>query len=600
MVAAFCGLLLSQAIDAQQATQFIALMQKAGSLAREAKWHGAIAAAQAAFEEPVGDFERIDAALLKTRLQRADHDLPGARQTLDVAMGLVQKSGDRDLIQDVQAYAARLALQAKDRRAALAHLHEALAAAHVDPQDWVEQDEGARLLFAPAGLVVPTLDGGFVRTKLQPASRRLGSGTSWLIYQSVADAPAIEASVFLSYRDQPVEPLATQLKDASISLLPEGATDLEGAPLPTQVAAPQLHRMARFLDPGGTQRIGGVWLASQGPWELRLTASWSAEQDAQARPAVGAWLAAIEWPKLATDFQPAGSWFARQQEVDDALSRQNWAAVDRLTAQALPLALFPGERAQMLSAGGIAAYERGADKQADSLLSRAMAGWSYTARGRYDDQLFEQAALRAADLAMRAGDSARGIGLLNQISGRELSGGSLDAQSGALRFADVGVTLPARIGEFLRQSDGNLAYYVRLRPRPRERIGVTLFARSKTADIDGTVAELGKWLDRQQRADVLDVQRQPYAPAQHGGAQAESALFKIDRRGQPAGVLDVTPESDRAVEGERMMGFWIARAGQREVVVRAEWAPGDTAAQSAAATFAAAFPWPSAEPAAVK
>lgn len=594
---------------------FSQALRQAAEAARAGKFDPAAAAVEQAYAATANPYERIRAGdwYASIREEQGRYDL--ARRALHTIRPLIRcVYGTHDTARSM-AQEARLAFLQNKRAegyALLARIHDlplstaAVTWGQPDRDNWIFDGRQARLYYRLAGMGFPATAGGLLREEHETADDRSGSST--LIYAPIAPQGALEGMkvrLRIGSRDRHgttvAQALAHELsyerelygdkrRDSRAGKTPEPApVPAEYKPAGSTHAAGALH----IADERGNDRLHGVWIARKGAWQIVIRASWAPSRQAAAVKALQKLFADIGWnadKALYRGLSPRVG--ALYREFDTALADRQWAQAAALAARILPSAVFPARQARLYTAMGIAAARDGHPAQAMPLLRKAFAKWRYSKLGYGSESLFDTLLLYAADAAFRAGDTQQAVTWLNAHA-RDTSDPAwkLDADSGALLYLPMNLSLPARLGDFLLAShDRNLARYARI--GSQQAIGVTLIDRAPGSDPKDMEDLLRNGMTRNLRLQVGDMTQLPFPDATRGAAHGRLLQFAVTRPAESrAGAINIG-SGPLPPTGQRRMTFWLSRIGDKEIVLRTETAPDDAAAGAAAGKAAAAFPWP--------
>ena len=601
--------------EAAERSAFRQALRHAADAARAGKFDLAAASVQQAYAAAANPYERIRAGdwYASIREEQERYDL--ARRALHTIRPLIRCAyGVHDTARSM-AQEARLAFLQQRRSEGYALLAEIpglpLATESVtwgqpDRDNWIIDGSQARLRDRLAGMSFPATAGGLLRVDYETADDR--SGPSTLVYRPIAlqgQLEAMQVRLRIGSRDRHGttvgQELAHQLSYER-ELYGDQGHDAEADKAPRPAAVP-----ARFMPAGsahaagaihisdehGKDEIHGVWIARKGVWQIVVRARWAPSRQAAAGKALQALFADIGWQAdkaLYRGLSPQAQ--ALDREFDTALAQHQWARASALAVRTLPSAVFPARQARLYTAMGIAAARDGHAAQAMPLLRKAFAKWRYSRLGHDSERLFDTLLLQAADAAFRAGDTQQAVTWLNAHTRDELDPDwKLDADSGAVTYLPMSLSLPARLGSFLLVGhDRNLARYLRV--DSHQAIGVTLMRQAPGSSPKDTEDLLHGWMAHDLRLQVGQLSQHPYPQATHGAAHGLLLQYAVTRpAASQAGVLDIGPGSPPPT-GPRQMTFWLSRIGDKQVVLRTETAPQDTAALAAASAAAAAFPWP--------
>jgi tetratricopeptide (TPR) repeat protein len=595
---------------APAAGNFADLMRRAGQAAHDKDWDRADQLAAQALDAAPNGYYRIEAAQARARINMAAGRLPAARQALQVAIAQLQKDGPEEDLADAQALAARLALQDHDTAQGLALTDAALKSARAYPGDWLAQDDGNTLFYRLAGVKLPVQAAGFVRTTVHAASER-GDVASVRFVPMEKTYGDTGLDVQMEYRPlashTPAPSVADELRKRAqvFALVSTGmkaarASDPGDLVFHPQNASGTAGQLFDYSEDGHAIRRG-LWLARRGPWVVSIDAHWPKQQDAAVRDHVKAFFAAVDWSGSPVETKvPEGVDADVSTLLQNAYRQQGWGDIAASRAQATQandLAIFPAEHAAALSLLGLAAFHAGGqDDMARRYLTQAQAYWPWVALSGYQEDLFDDAQLGLAALSFQANDNTAGIEAMNRYTQGTTFDGQLDAATAVVKDKATGLGLPPRIDDFLRTFSDSRIYYVQ--PRTGLRVGVTLFVHSPAPDMNGAIAQMTQWMKQNRKAtfDEHVVARLSFDPAGPAGAQGQFLRIPYTRSGDDdADTVTVNP-GEAPSAGQRVMGFWIVRpaAGKNigQIVLRAEWAQSDKAAESAAAKLAQGFPWP--------
>ncbi len=583
-------------------------ISEAQDFAHQHQWVPAIDAARRAYGAADNDYGRIEAGYMIGRLQQQQGDIPGVLDTFRMLLPQVRCADGVREASRLLSLSAHFSFLDRNPEQGYQFITQAIKEVQrdtdpwgqVDPRDWLVQDGGHVLRYRLAGIALPTLADTRI-VSLLDAGRR-GSAAYLDYVDGLEQAPLRTLRVRIGLRgDAAKEATLNEALDASEQIRrlsgagdQSGRQEEPGVPVVAQFAPVGSQHAARITgytdkDQGPTRL--GLWIARLGSWQVEIDATWTAGEDQRAQHAMAGFFAAITWrAEDALAPEDSARFEALQAQAVQAIDARDWTQAAQAAEAALPLAMFPDERARLYSAQGIAASERGKAAQALSLLQSALFDWRYSVMARNDEDLFDQTVLHAADAAFRQGETKRAIRWMNEIAGISIDGSwHLDRDTGVMQHRTTSISLPPRLGVFLRESfTDHTAYYVRT--HPVQRLGVTILAPDPTAGLDDTIIRLRHWMQDRMGLEVSGVTHTVFAPASYGKAQGDFVLFHVMRPGSRPGVMNIG--ADAWPTGPRMMGFWISRIAGAQLVLRGEWAPGDTQARTAFNEAAEAFDWP--------
>lgn len=599
--------------DAPAHGNFVDLMDRASRAASGKDWDSAERLTGQAYDAAPNDYYRVEAVDLRTRIEIAADRLPAARKSLQTAIALLADGRSEDLA-EAQAWAARLAFRDHDPAQGQALANATLKSSQAYPGDWLVQDGGSTLFYRLAGVKLPVMAGDFVRNTLHAADRRDDvSRVRFVPLEQTHDDVGV--TVEMDYqslaRQDPVPSLDSELRmridamtTSSARMKTARTADPGALAFHPQGATGTAARLFLYTDDAGHAMRKGLWLASRDMWIVSVEADWPAQQDAAVRERLQAFLAAVDWsaPPVAPAAAGKDVQALLEQANNQRLARQ-WPQARALADQAGRLAVFPDEHAAALSLLGVTAFHStGHDDKARRYLEQAQAYWPWVGLSGYQEELFDAVQLCMAELYYRANDTAPAIAAMDRYTRGTTYEGQLDEATGVLKDRATGLGLPPRLAGFLRTLDDSRIYY--LKPGTPLRVGVTLLKNSPAPDMDSAVAQLAQWMKQTRKASFQahDMVRQSFDPAigtdTGTGTGAHGMYLRIpfvQPDGDAPAMATLNPDNAPPA-GQRVMGLWIVQpAGEKhigEIILRAEWAQADTAAESAFAQLARSFPWP--------